>query len=356
MPMLVRGLFIVALMSLVTALPPPAAAQLSPRGILGAVMSPFRHFLGRFGHFPHVPRYAAPPERAVANAPRFADSHTVAATRLSQLGPPAWPTGYVDVIGYVFWPNDYAEEVKDRGFDVIAMTITGPFKAPAVGQCDAVATGEDSWPEAQVEQTAHLSNTQKQALLNVQAALNDSTKSLKIDCRDPNATAPTGRFDALIQALWAVRDTGLSVRESLRAFDDTLTGPELAAFSADHPQSAAQTTGNAGSEPNKQMQACAAQNVGEAERMIKQIEQRVHPTKEQSASLESLHKVSADMAKMLAGSCAQPVPADPLARLDATDEQLTTMNYAATAVQISFDDLYGKLDDQQRARLNSAGR
>jgi hypothetical protein len=351
-----RCLFIVALTGAIFALPPSASAQFSPRGILGAVTSPFRHFLGRLGHVPHFRRHAPPAEHAAANAPKSADGRPSAGARLSQLGPPAWPAIYADVAGYVFWPKDYAEEVKDRGFDVIAATITGPFKAPAVDQCNAATSAEDSWPEAQVEQTAQLSNTQKQALLKVQAVLNKSTKSVKIDCSDPNAIEATGRLDALIQALWAARDTGLSMRESLQAFDDTLTGPVLAAFSSDQPHPVAQTTGNAGSETSKQMQACATQNVGEAEGMIKQIEQRVRPTKEQSASLENLHKVSTDMAKMLAGSCAQPVPADPLARLDATDEQLTTMNYAVTAVQISFNDFYAKLDDQQKARLNSAGR
>jgi hypothetical protein len=30
------------------------------------------------------------------------------------------------------------------------------------------------------------------------------------------------------------------------------------------------------------------------------------------------------------------------------------MNYAATAVQIAFDDFYGKLDDQQKARLENS--
>jgi LTXXQ motif family protein len=90
--------------------------------------------------------------------------------------------------------------------------------------------------------------------------------------------------------------------------------------------------------------------------MIMQIEQRVRSSKDQGASLNNLRKVSANMAKLLTGSCAQPIPADPLARLDAADEQLTTMNYAATTVQIAFDDFYGWLDDQQKARLNSAGR
>ena len=39
-----------------------------------------------------------------------------------------------------------------------------------------------------------------------------------------------------------------------------------------------------------------------AERMIKEIEMRVRPDKDQAASFENLHKISADMAKMLIAS------------------------------------------------------
>ena len=90
--------------------------------------------------------------------------------------------------------------------------------------------------------------------------------------------------------------------------------------------------------------------------MIKQIELRVRPNKDQAANLENLHKVSSDMAKLLMASCAQPIPSDPLARLDAAADQLTAMNYAATAVQIAFNDFYSKLDTAQKARIDSASR
>ena len=74
---------------------------------------------------------------------------------------------------------------------------------------------------------------------------------------------------------------------------------------------------------NKQYQACAAQNIGGAERLVKEIEMKVRPDKTQAASLENLHKISSDMAKLLIASCAQPIPADPLARLDSASDQIT---------------------------------
>jgi len=58
----------------------------------------------------------------------------------------------------------------------------------------------------------------------------------------------------------------------------------------------------------------------------------------------------------LVASCAQPIPNDPLARLDAADDQLAAMNYAATTVQIAFDEFYAKLDKDRKARFGSFRR
>ena len=93
-----------------------------------------------------------------------------------------------------------------------------------------------------------------------------------------------------------------------------------------------------------------------AERWVKEIEMRVRPTKDQAASFAKLHKASDDMAKLVIASCAQPLPADPVARLDAADDQLTTMNYAATTVQIALNDFYAKLNNAQHARFDAMSR
>ena len=176
------------------ALPPAAEAQFSPQGIIGAATAPLRQMLGRFGHrIPHFYRHhGAPDARSAANSPAPAATATPAADSwLSRLGPPAWPSAYEDLLGYVFWPDDYAGQIKDRGFDVIADTITGSFTAPAAHSattgaatrdsagCDVPSTGQDKWPETRVEQAAQLSGAQQQALEKFQAALVQSTKSLK---------------------------------------------------------------------------------------------------------------------------------------------------------------------------------
>ena len=43
-----------------------------------------------------------------------------------------------------------------------------------------------------------------------------------------------------------------------------------------------------------------------------------------------------------------------MARLDAADDQLTAINYAATTVQIAFGNFYLKLNNDQRVRFTLA--
>jgi hypothetical protein len=348
--MRVPGLVVLGVLIAVLALAPAAEAQFSPQGIIGAATAPLRDMLG---HFPRGRRHSAP-ARHVASAPPAAAANT----RLAQFGPPAWPSAYADALGYVFWPGDYGREVRDRGFDVIAQTIAGPFPTAATtgaaprdsaGDCNDAAGAANDWPQAQIEKTTQLADPQRQALQEFQAAFEQSTKAVHADCANPGDSSAPARLGGLIQALWAVRDTGLFVRQPLIEFNNSLGEVQKTAFAVP----AQATPQPAASAPSKELQACAAQNIGEAERMVKVIGARARPDKQQSASLQGLHKVSVDMAKLLAATCAKPVPADFVSRLDAVNDQLTTMNYAATSVQIAFADFYRRLDARQKSRLNS---
>jgi hypothetical protein len=93
-----------------------------------------------------------------------------------------------------------------------------------------------------------------------------------------------------------------------------------------------------------------------SERMLRQIDQDVRPTKEQSAATEGLRKATGEMAKLVTASCGRSIPADPIARLDATADQLTTISYAATTMEIALDGFYAQLDQDQKARFDSLGR
>jgi hypothetical protein len=358
------------------AAPDFAQAQFSPQGVIGGLTRPFRQMLGHLGHYPrgHRHRTATADSQAAAAAPTN-EVPASAGSRLGWAGPPAWASAYEDVLGFTFWPDDYAPRLRSRGFDVIADTIIGHFDAPrradrvattgtatgndansAKTRCDDAGT-QAAWPAVRVEQILQLTDSEHEALEKLQSAVLQSMKPIKSDCGASADLSPPDRLGALVQMIWAVRDAGISVRGPLKTFYDTLTVTQKNGFASRRPSSETPAEAkDASPGMNKQYQACASQNAEKAERLVKEIEMRVRPTKDQAASFENFHKVSSDMAKLLIASCVQPIPADPMARLDDANDQLTAVNYAATTVQIAFDDFYAKLDGAQKSRFEALSR
>jgi hypothetical protein len=355
-----------------------AQAQLSPQGILGGVTRPFRQMLGHHGHFPRAHRHRssnaarANAARAAAPAPERANQGAVK-FRLGRTGPAAWPTAYEEAVGFAFWPDDYGQQLRSRGFEVIADTIMGRFERPrarvattgtarndsgsdaSADQCNDITVADDKWPSERIQQVVQLSGAEHATLEKFQLAANTAIKTIKTDCRQAGDLSPPDRLRALVQSLWMVRDGDISLRGPLKDFHDSLTAAQKNSFVVEPPKNTpAPDEKSQGA--NKQYQACAAQNIGSAERLVKEIEMRVRPDKTQSASLEYLHKVSSDMAKLMIASCVQPIAADPPARLDSASDQITALNYAASNVQIALDDFYGRLSQQQKARLEATGR
>ncbi len=374
-----RVVIVAGLLAAAVTLDSPAQAQLSPQGIIGGVTRPLRQMLGNLGHFPRNPRHRAS-SAARATAPAVAtadrDAQGTVKSRLGRAGPAAWITAYEEVLGFAFWPDDYGAQLRSRGFDVITDTITGRFdrmRAPtrvattgaarsdgstgvSADQCNDASSADDKWPASRIEQLLQLSDAQHGLLDKMQLAADDAVKTIKSNCHKLGDLSAPDRLRALVQTLWVVRDGNIAMRAPLKAFYDSLTSAQKNSFAFQQPQNAPPPDDKMQGGENKQYQACAAQNVGSAERLVKEIEMKVKPDRAQAASLENLHKASSDMAKLLIASCAQPIPGDPMGRLDSASDQITAMNYAASNVQIALDDFYGRLSQQQKARFEATGR
>jgi hypothetical protein len=371
-------LLTVGLVAAVTIIPATAQAQFpfSPGGVLGAVTAPLRGMLERLPHS-SVHRHRSRGAEANRAAPPEQEQEQEQAN-LGWVGPLAWPTAYEDVVGYTLWPNDYGDDFRQHGFGDIVATIVGPLRAPAptvvgtnrpetVGAgaapssaCDGNSATQSDWPGTQVAQTITLTPEQKTLLDKLQAASGEAVKTIKAGCIDAAQRPPTQRLPELEQRLWQVQNAGSLLRAPLKAFYDSLTPEQKARFTVQTPAAPPQDTRGdprAASGPmGKQYQACAAQSIGDADRLIKQIQQAVRPTPQQRAGLEAFGKASSDMAKLLIASCAQPMPAEPVARLDAADNRLTTMNYAATNVDVALNAFYGGLTNEQKARFDTLGK
>lgn len=360
---------LIVMFAAVAGLPDAAHAQFSPRGIVGAITHPFGAMLGHFGHFPR-----SRPSRMTHESRLPSTPPAPPRARLGGLGPAAWSSAYEDVLGYTFWPSEYAEQVRAHGFDVIAAAIIGatsgrePARVATTGAavhsdsnsvqaCNQGTDAEVTWPVSQIEQATRLSGTQREALGRLQTALAESIKNINAGCRDVGSLRPLDRITANVQELWTVRDAGIYVRGPIKAFYDSLTDAQRAGFKWKQSQNdLSQSAKVANSSMARQYQACASPSLESSQRLLKEIDEKVRPSTEQNASIEALRKTSIDMAKLLTALCAQPIPADPVARLDSVNNQLSSMSYAATSLEIALDGFYAQLDDDQKARFDSLGR
>jgi len=361
--------FLAGLLGAATIAPTAAQAQfpLDPRALLGRMTAPLRQML------PH-PSYR---QRAIHRGPardagaqrETPDQDT---SRLGIVGPPVWPSAYQDLIGYTFWPNEYAAAYRQHGFGDIATAILTPMtNAPPAAEArrrPAETTGDAStdassaqpcdeqtvqtdWPTSQVEQTIQLNATQRNALDRLQSTINDASKSIRAGaCRDTDPLPPTERLGAMVQRLWAVQNAGVVIRGALKDFYDTLTDEQKAKFqtaSQANPPGDSRNTGN----PMGRQQACT--QGADDDRLIKQIQQTVRPTPRQRPSIEMLGKTAGGMEQYLMASCAQPTPGDPLARLDAANNRLTAINYAATSMEVALNQFRAALSVDQRKKFDT---
>lgn len=355
---------LVLVMAAATALPQASSAQLSPRGLVGAVTLPLREMLGRFGHFPHR-RHPAQDGPAAPAAAQFGDA-----------GPPGWPSAYADVLGFTFWPPRYVGPLRAHGFDVIAAAMTETPRGPELARnattgaavesdgnanpadpCGQAGDVKIEWPVSQIEDTTtKLNDTQRAALDKLRTALAQSIKNIHAGCRDLRALPPIERLKAGVQQLWAVRDADIYIRAPLKAFYDSLSDAQKARFTWKQPDRVRADDKAANGEMARQYQACAAPSEQASERLLTQIEQQVRPTEQQADAMQSLRKTASDMAKLMTAPCAQAIPTDPLARLDAASDQLSSMSYAATSVEIALAGFSAQLDGEQKAKFDSLGR
>ena len=323
--------------------------------------------LGRFGHFPRGHRPGAEQEAHRAGSP---------SAQFGDAGPAGWPSAYQDIIGFTFWPERYAGQLRTHGFDVVADALMSVGRGPEVARnttgaavqndsngnaaddCGTPAGAQIEWPASQIEQDGKLDDAQRAALGKLQTAVSEAIKTIKAGCRDLHALPPLDRLKATLQKLWAVRDAGIYVRAPLRAFYDSLNDEQKKEFAWKQPadqREADQQARQRRNEP-KQYQACAAPGMAASERLLRQIEEKVQPSKQQTESLQALRKTVSDMAKLPTAPCGQPIPPDPVARLDAANDQLSNLSYAATSMEIALDGLYAQLDDGQKAKFDSLGR
>ncbi len=363
-----QKILLIVMLAAAMMLPEAGQAQFSPRGIIGAFTHPLREMLGRFGHL-HRHRSRE------ASAAQEAHQTQTSTTQFGDSGPAGWSSAYEDIVGFAFWPGRYAAHLRAHGFDVVADALTGPGEITEVARsttgaavqndsngnpaqgCFEPADSKLEWPASQIEQATKLDNMQRAALVKLRTAVAQSVKTLKAGCRDLKARLPFDRLKATVQELWAVRDAGIYIRAPLKEFYDSLNEEQRKDFAWKQPDDHAKQVGKPDNGSiAKQYQACAAPSQEASERLLRQIDEEVRPSKRQDEAMQALRKTADDMSKLLTAPCAQPIPADPPARLDAANDQLSSLSYVATSMEIALNGFYAQLDDEQKAKFDLLGR
>jgi hypothetical protein len=101
--------------------------------------------------------------------------------------------------------------------------------------------------------------------------------------------------------------------------------------------------------------SCGAAQAGVTEWPTAEIDQAVHPTEAQRASLAALQNTTAGAADLLKASCLTDNPLTPPARLAAVGKRLEVLLQAVRTVRSALNDFYGSLNDEQKARFEAIG-
>jgi hypothetical protein len=323
--------------------------------------------------------------REASRAGRNAPQGTPA--QLGLVGPPTWPNAFEDILGFTLWPDRYGERLRAHGIgDVMSALFTPVGGRPSGGQtiarsrtddatrietdgaassssCSSSNNARSEWPAKPVEQAMALNEPQRVALDQFRAAVGESIAAIQAACRDDVPGTSAERLHVMQRALWSVRDAAMLVRAPLINFYRSLSDEQKKHFIVEAPrpdprlaqmeQRARQGRGGSPQIPREVARMCGMSAANEWP--LRQIEQAIHPTKAQKASLEALQKKATEMGQLLIASCLQPNAATPEARLDQALDRLTAILFAVTNVTLAFNDFHGQLSDEQKAKLGSFG-
>jgi hypothetical protein len=301
------------------------------------------------------------------------------------VGPLYWPFAYNDMYDYGMWGNGYDDSFWGYGYDDIYAGLFAPYGyddltgylpqaanpnpgtgAPASPAAIAAAPtsqlaqtcGQDSrdiagLPIDQFQQAIQPTDAQRAALDDLANASLKAAQDIKAACPTDIALTAPNRLAAMQQRIQAMIAAVATIQPPLETFYGLLSDEQkvrLAALASDQLKS---RSANKSASPPPQ--PCGAAQPGVTEWPTADIEQAVHPTDAQRASLVALQDASAKSAEMLKASCLTDTPLTPPARFTAVGKRLETMLQAVTLVRSALNDFYGSLSDEQKARFEAIG-
>jgi len=289
------------------------------------------------------------------------------------VGPLFWPFAYYDLADYAWW--GYDPSLWDYGYGDIYAGVFAPYgygdltgylpsgsaaagTNPTPNEPNELAQmcGEDSreiagLPIDRIQQALAPNDEQRKALDDLANASMQAAQTIKAACPTQVVSTAPARLAAMQSRLEAMISAVKLIEPPLDHFYGLLNDEQKARLTA---LGQDQRRGR-GSEGVLAQGDCGAGQAGAADWPAAELEQRLHPTDAQRASLDSLKDASARAADMLKGTCEPNEALTPPARLSAAGKRLDAMLQAVETVKASLDDLYGELSDEQKAQFESIG-
>jgi hypothetical protein len=346
--------------SFALAQPQPAQA-----GLFGLITAPLRvlahgfggHHLHHFRHHDEAPQSttsrgapetahesSGPTSTAATPPPSGAASRTARpVAALAVAWPTASPNVYEDLLGYAFWPHDYADRLWSHGYaDIMNALVTPTAATPpttdqaadliATGMCSDQAKALAEQPLTRVEQQLALSSSQQMALDGLRTALGDAVDRGKATVCGQASSEPVDRVKRMIDGLWSMWDATIVLSTPLGTFYNSLTDAQKQKLD-DNAVAGAVT-------------ACTDQRPvafpgGVADRSPR-------AAKESTADLRALRERSAEMVKYLVTSCPGASATTPVSRLRAATTRMNALLYVVINMNPSRARDLGATDTTQK--------
>src|SRR3984893_3359730 len=310
------------------------------------------------------------------------------------VGPLFWPLAYYDISDYALWGygydplfwdygyNDiYAGVFAPYGYDDLAGYLptggSGPFAAASqqtIGRApsnraatsDQAGTpnqmaqlcGDDSrdiagLPIDRIQQALQLNDAQRAALDDLANASLKAAQDIKAACPTQISLTAPGRLAAMQARIEAMISAVETVQPALQKFYDLPNDEQRARLNA---LAQDQRNGETARNSNGSLtQNCQTAQASVPDWPAAENEGRRKLKAGKHASRPGLRDAGAKAAEMLKTSCPTTEPITPPARLEAIANRLQNLLQAGKTRRTALDDLYGKLNDEQKAQFEAIG-
>lgn len=241
----------------------------------------------------------------------------------------------------IFWPSAAASSPWPFGYEAIFQTAFAKVQGASACQQPADTRAVMARIQAEVRPTG----AQAQQLQKLGGALAMAAQYLATACPRDIPAQPTARMQLMEWQIEKLTQALDIVRPPLADFQQSLNDRQRARFNAAAANGGNTATGNV-------MPACAVAPTA-IDSSVEQISLSVQPTDAQRDAFAAVKDAFGGAARDLDAHCTASTPADPLARLEATQARLDATWRAVVAIQSSLANLENGLSTEQRSRLNA---